>query len=183
MLKCFFWSIPVLFLAGCFGAPYRDTAYFDLSPEGVREPQIQAISVMDLQNRSGAGTRFQYRLPDGQVQTDPDHKWILPPGALVSRGVRQAFLPDLKNQKAMSKSIPEEEIAVVNGELLMFEADMKSMSFCLQAKLTVRPNARSKQQNIGFVTRIPLKDKSAAAVVQAVNQAVHELAVQISKVR
>ena len=161
----------LLLLSGCFCSQYRDTAYFDLTP--AKAAAAVPVEVAELQNRSGSGSRFQYREKNGRILADPDRKWILPPGALVARALRSALTPPASS----AAGEPETQIS---GELLFFETDLETRNFHLQAQLRItRRDGKTRKLNCDI--KIPLTGDAPEHTVQAANQAVGKLAGQLSK--
>lgn len=160
----------LLLLSGCFCSQYRDTAYFDLTP--AKAAAAVPVEIAVLQNRSGAGSRFQYRAAGGRILADPDRKWIMPPGALVSRALRSALTP--------AKSDTADSGILVSGEILFFETDLETRKFHLQAQLRItRRDGKTRDLNCDI--EIPLTGDAPEHTVRAADQAVNELAEQLSK--
>ena len=163
-------TVLLLMLTGCFSSQYRDTAYFDLTPS--RTAVSRTVSVAELRNLSGAGSRFQYREPTGRILADPDNKWVLPPGALVARALRSSLTPP-KNAVAEAET-------QIHGELLFFESVRATRKFHLQAHFRI-VRSDGKPRTLNADIEVPLSGDGPEDVVRAANQAVGKLAVQLAK--
>ena len=150
-------------LTGCLWSSYRDIAYFDLTP--VPGAVSGEVRIAELRNASGAGSRFQYRDKTGRIVTDPDCKWVLPPGALVTRALRASLTP---------KTVSGAKTAHVSGEILFFEVRQDAGKFHLLANLRV--SAGGKEKTVHCDLTAPVADSSPEAVVRAANQTVLEMA-------
>ena len=109
----------LLLLAGCIFRDTPETAYFDLPlPEAaaIRPDRIPVV-VSEFRNESGSGVRFQLRR-GSRIEADPANKWVLPPGALLTRSLTQSLA-----------ARPDERR--VSGTLLRFEADLERGRFLL----------------------------------------------------
>ena len=171
MMKCraLAAALPLLLLTGCLCSSYRDTAYFDLSPSP-RNGSAPLVRVAELRNSSGAGSRFQYRERDGRIVSDPDRKWIMPPGALVARALRTAL---------SGSGRIDGKGALVSGELLFFETDRTAGKFRLCADMSIESGDRRKTVRIDVSA--PVADDSPEAVVRAADLAVNEMAKRLSQ--
>ena len=167
-----------VFLTGCLGAPYRETVYYDIVPPETGPAGKTFFQVTDLRNLSGAGNRFQYRDASGRIDSDPDLKWLMQPGALVARAMRLA----LSDPAGGVQTADPAQMTYVRGDLLVFETDMEKKAFCLHARFRVTPPG-GKEQALDCNIRIPMQNVKPESVTRAATLAVGELVKQLKKVR
>ena len=161
------WSLPaaailLTFLnSGCLFEPYYPTRVFDFpAPE---QPIGGNLLATEFLNDSSADFRMQSKNSDGEVRIRPYCRWVLPPGALVSRGLNAQFRAETHPR-------------IVTGSIRQFEVDEKNQTFCLSGFYHSRENT----DPIPFRVEIPLKNRSEEAIVAAASQAIKQLAEQIN---
>ncbi len=168
MPKIFLAGIAVLTLfCGCLFEPYRETLQYDLVVQPVAPAPKQPMQVLEFRNDSSAGLRMQQRFAGGQVVTDPYCRWILSPGALVSRALNTALaLPGVSEPRA------------IGGTIEIFEVDARAKLFRFAGTVYQAPDAR---RTIRFDLSAPLADDSAEAIAAAAAETVRRLALLIAE--
>lgn len=157
-----------MLLSGCFFRSAEPAKHYDLplapAAEAVRSP----LFFPEFANHTGAGERFLYKLPDGEVRRDAGHKWLLPPEELVPRALNQLNRP----------ARPDDRAGEVNGLLFRFEADLGEQAFVLAGRFIFADS----NQAYSLEAKAPLAAddpaavvRAAAAVVAELNRQLHEL--------
>ena len=165
-----------IILTGCLWAPYRETIYYDIVPPETKTAGNTTFQIAELRNSSGTGSRFQYKDADGRISSDPDVKWLMQPGALVTRGIRLA----LSSPAGEANVIDPAQTTCVRGDLLVFETDLQKKEFCLHAILKVIPPG-GKEKILDCDIRIPLQNTTPENITRAAGLAVGEIVKQLKK--
>ena len=170
-MKSFFSAaaLALLFGGGCFFGSYRDITQYDLTIHPADGPTAgKRFAAQEFQNRSGAGTRFQYREGGGRIVTDPDRKWVLPPEELIPRALNAAF-------PAAPAGAP---VCRVRGVVEYFEASRPTGKFIFSGSYELLDDGKERREK-NFRIEVPLPADSPEALVEAASRAVAELARQI----
>ena len=183
MKSCILSALSVLFLlTGCLWAPYRETVYYDIIPAEAASAGNAVFLVTELRNCSGTGSRFQYKDASGRITADPDHKWLMQPGALVARALRLSLTSPTGRHGVSIKKADAERKIYVRGDLLAFDTDLNRKVFTLHARLQVtQPGAG--EQLLDCNIRIPMHDTEPESISRAAGEAVGKIVEQLKKVR
>ena len=165
-----------IFLTGCLWTPYRETVYYDIVPPETQTDGSTFFQIAELRNSSGAGSRFQYKDAAGRISSDPDLKWLMQPGALVTRGIRLA----LSVAAGEAKAVDPAQTTYVRGDLLAFETDLQKKVFSLHAILKITPPG-GKEKILDCDIRIPLQNTKPETITRAAGLAVGEIVKQLKK--
>lgn len=159
----------LILLAGCSifpAANNQKTHYYDLT----QPPRItlhQPLEVLPFVTTSGDRFRMAARIGKSEIAGDDFHKWILPPGSLLTKYLRLAFrdTPETHLQS-------EEDPMTLNGEILTFEISGKYAELGVRYHL----NYKKKQLDKTILLREKLAEETPAGFAAAMSKTAEKFA-------
>lgn len=148
----------------------REPVTYDL---GIPEPLALPCKVQINPFRMDGAARFKMmgRIHGNQLETDEYHRWIMPPGPMLTRYLRMAF----------SESKPAcGNKEIISGSILFFEADYTRKTAVLSVEYEIRSgNSSVPEIRKTVMLRIPFPEQAAspqAAFAAAMQKAAAALA-------
>ncbi|MDD3155240.1 MAG: hypothetical protein PHS41_10260 [Victivallaceae bacterium] len=176
MKRAFLLLLPVIsgamLLGGCFFHEEKNTNYYLPVIQTVSMPKSIFLRIGGFANATGGGQNFQFRLDSVRVGADGYHKWLLPPGELTAKLLREALTG--KDSSAKGGFF-------ISGAVSTFSADLSRKVFCFRCDYQIEDFRCDTIERVSgtFYTEESIDTGDGEKIAVAAGNAIEKLAVRL----